>query len=75
MFSISTTNLSKIYNDKFAIKNIDLEIPEGSIYGFLGENGAGKSTTLGILAGLIFPNTGKYEILGMDGNKFRQKIA
>lgn len=75
MFSISTTNLSKIYGDKFAIKNIDLEIPEGSIYGFLGENGAGKSTTLGILAGLLFPNTGKYEILGMDGNKFRKKIA
>lgn len=75
MFSISTSNLSKIYDDKFAIKDLSLQIPEGSIYGFLGENGAGKSTTLQILSGLVYPSLGSYQILGLDGSKYRQKIA
>ncbi|MHA2276212.1 MAG: ABC transporter ATP-binding protein, partial [Candidatus Kariarchaeaceae archaeon] len=42
---------------------------------FLGENGAGKSTTLQILSGLVYPSTGKYEILGLEGDKNRQRIA
>lgn len=75
MFSISTTNLSKIYDDKFAIKDLNLQIPEKSIYGFLGENGAGKSTTLQILSGLVYPSTGEYEILGLDGMRNKQQIA
>ncbi len=75
MFSISTSNLSKIYGDKFAIRDLNLQIPEKSIFGFLGENGAGKSTTLQILSGLVFPTTGSYEIFGIDGRKNRQQIA
>ena len=54
------SNLSKIYGDKFAIKDLNLQIPERSIYGFLGENGAGKSTTLQILSGLVYPSKGVY---------------
>ncbi|MHA2251211.1 MAG: ABC transporter ATP-binding protein [Candidatus Kariarchaeaceae archaeon] len=75
MYSISTANLSKIYSDKFAIKDLNLQIPERSIYGFLGENGAGKSTTLQILSGLVYPSKGTYQFFGLDGITNRQLIA
>lgn len=74
MTAINTLDLTKIYGDVVALRGLDLSVPLGSIYGFLGENGAGKSTTLKILAGLIYPSMGKYEILGID-SKYRQRIA
>ena len=51
---------------KNALKNIDLTIPQGSIFGLLGPNGAGKSTLINILAGLVIKSEGTASICGYD---------
>jgi len=47
-----------------AVKNLDLEIHQGDIFGFLGPNGSGKSTTIGMILGLIRPSSGSFELFG-----------
>ena len=67
---IKTMNLNKVYGGSFrgqdvhALKDLNLEIPEGEIFGYLGPNGSGKTTTIKMLLGLIFPTSGAIEILG-----------
>ncbi len=67
---IQTRSLSKEYRDFWgkrkvlALSNLDLEIYHGEVFGFLGPNGSGKSTTVKLLLGLLFPTTGKAEVLG-----------
>jgi len=64
---IKTKNLSKCYGRKTdAVKGIDLNVPKGSVYAFLGRNGAGKSTTIRMLLGLLEQTSGDIEILGLD---------
>ncbi len=52
-------NLCKIYQDKIAVNDINLEIPRGKIIGLLGQNGAGKTTLIKLLNGLIMPTSGE----------------
>lgn len=66
---IITDSLTKQYGKKTAINNVDLKVPDKSIYGFLGPNGAGKSTTLKLLLGLIKPTKGHIEISGRKVNQ------
>ena len=61
---IKTENLKKSYNNIEAVKNINFEINKGSIVGLLGPNGCGKTTTIGMLLGLIKPTSGKVLING-----------
>jgi ABC-2 type transport system ATP-binding protein len=67
---IETRNLSKVYRDfwgrskKAALKPLDLEIRRGEIFGLLGPNGSGKTTTLKLLLGLIFPTSGEARVFG-----------
>ncbi len=63
---ISTQNLSKSYNGVQALKSLDLEIPKNSIFGFLGPNGSGKTTTIKLLLGLTRPTAGSGSIFGQD---------
>lgn len=63
-FAIETTALTKIYGDKAAVKQLDLKIREGEIYGFIGRNGAGKSTTLKMLCGIASPTEGEIRLFG-----------
>lgn len=63
---IVTDTLTKQYNKKTVVNQLDLEVPQGSIYGFLGPNGAGKSTTMKMLLGLIKPTSGHIAILGKN---------
>lgn len=67
---VETRNLSKVYRDfwgrskKAALKPLDLEIRRGEIFGLLGPNGSGKTTTLKLLLGLIFPTSGEAFVFG-----------
>ncbi|HOD94679.1 MAG TPA: ABC transporter ATP-binding protein [Candidatus Hydrogenedentes bacterium] len=69
---IRTTALNKIYEGAFrgqdvhALKDLDLDIRQGEIFGYLGPNGSGKTTTIKMLLGLLFPTSGKIEILGSE---------
>ena len=58
--------LSKNYENHCAVKSLDLEIPSGEIWGFLGVNGAGKSTTMKMIAGLLRPSHGQVKVNGID---------
>ena len=60
---IETENLTKTYQNKVAVDSINLSVEKGQIYGFLGPNGAGKSTMIKMLTGLVFPTSGKGQVL------------
>ena len=64
MSVIQTTGLSKRYKDRWAVDHLDLRVEQGDIYGFIGQNGAGKSTTLKLLCGLARPTLGEALIFG-----------
>ena len=64
-YAIKVTDLCKVYPD-FALDNVSFAVPKGCIMGFIGENGAGKSTTIKAMLNLIHRNSGTVEILGMD---------
>jgi len=61
-----TENLGKKYGDFSAVESLNLEVKEGSIFGFLGHNGAGKTTTISMLTTLILPTAGRASIGGFD---------
>ncbi|MCI9621138.1 MAG: ATP-binding cassette domain-containing protein [Dorea sp.] len=56
--------LTKMYRDKAAVKNVTLKVREGEIYGFIGRNGAGKSTVLKMVSGLASPTEGEIRLFG-----------
>ncbi len=64
MAVIQAMNLSKRYQDNWAVDHLDLRVEQGDIYGFIGRNGAGKSTTLKLLCGLARPTQGDAMIFG-----------
>jgi ABC-2 type transport system ATP-binding protein len=63
---ISTENLTKSYSKRAVVSNLNLAIPRGSICGFLGANGAGKSTTIKLLLGLVQPTSGVGTVFGKN---------
>ncbi len=71
---IETRNLTKVYRDFWgrqkvrALKALDLEIRRGEIFGLLGPNGSGKTTTIKLLLGLLFPTSGQSLVFGRDAN-------
>ena len=66
MNAIEIKNLSKNFGEKQAVCGLDMTVPMGSIYGFIGENGSGKSTTEKMICGLILPSGGSIKIFGKD---------
>ena len=67
--SIEVINLSKSYKSKEAVSNINFKINENEIVGLLGPNGCGKTTTIGMILGLLKPTSGQVLINGMDIEK------
>jgi len=63
-YAIEAKGLTKRFGDKIAVNKLDLNIPKGSIYGFLGPNGCGKSTSIRLLTGLLEATEGEVSILG-----------
>ena len=72
--SVEVINLSKSYESKDAVKNISFSIKENEIIGLLGPNGCGKTTTIGMLLGLLKPSTGQIFINGLKTEKNRIDI-
>jgi ABC-2 type transport system ATP-binding protein len=62
--AIRTVGLTKRYGSVLAVDGIELDVPPGDIYGFLGPNGSGKTTTVRMLLGLVLPTAGTVEVLG-----------
>ena len=71
---IETRNLTKVYRDFWgrvkvrALKALDLEVRRGEVFGLLGPNGSGKTTTIKLLLGLLFPTSGQSLVFGRDAN-------
>src|SRR5271168_1903451 len=63
---ITTKNLSKSYGDKLAVNDLTFSVSPGEVLGFLGANGAGKSTTMRMIAGFISPSAGEVSVCGYD---------
>ncbi len=76
MSAILASNVTKIYGSKRAVNAVDLNVPKGEIYGFLGRNGAGKSTFINMITGIIHPTEGSVQILGSeDRNAILSRIG
>ena len=71
---IEIEDLSKNYGDKKALEHLNLKIKSGEIFGFLGHNGAGKSTTIKNLVSIIEPTSGSIKVDGLDLQNHRQEI-
>jgi ABC-2 type transport system ATP-binding protein len=63
-FVVETTDLTKRYGDVLAVDTLSLRVPRGGVFGFLGPNGSGKTTTMGMLLGLVHPTSGEARIFG-----------
>ncbi len=68
-YAVELKNVTKRYNEIVAVKNFNLTISTGEIFGLLGPNGSGKSTTLKMLLGLVTPDEGSVNVLGLDALK------
>jgi ABC-type multidrug transport system ATPase subunit len=71
---IDVKHLSKDFKEIKAVDDLSFSVPRGKVYGFLGQNGAGKSTTIRMLLTLIEPTGGEIEIFGMNLRKHRKEI-
>ena len=75
-FAIETHALTRRFGEQVAVDGIDLRVPAGSFYGFLGENGAGKSTTISMLTGVLAPTSGSLRVLGLPpGDELKHRIG
>ena len=66
MNAIEIRNLTKTFGAKTAVNGLNMTVPVGAIYGFIGENGSGKSTTEKMICGLIHPTSGEIKLFGKD---------
>ena len=71
---ISVSNLTKTFAGKEVIRNCTFSVERGSIYGFLGRNGAGKTTMLKLLLGLLKPSAGTASVLGLGSVRDNEAI-
>lgn len=63
---LTTKGLAKKYKKHMAVDGVDMNIEQGDIYGFVGENGSGKTTVIRLITGLIFPYAGSFRLFGVD---------
>ena len=71
---VKVTDLTKQFKNLTAVNHLSFSVNEGDVYGFLGQNGAGKSTSIRMMLTLIEPTAGQIEIFGMDLSKHRREI-
>lgn len=66
MNAIEIKNLSKSFRTMYAVDHLNMTVPVGAIYGFIGENGSGKSTTMKLICGHLVPDSGDIQLFGRD---------
>ena len=66
MNAIEIRNLSKSFRGLYAVDHLNMTVPQGAIYGFIGENGSGKSTTMKLICGHLVPDGGEIRLFGRD---------
>ena len=66
MNAIEIKNLSKSFRTMYAVDHLNMTVPVGAIYGFIGENGSGKSTTMKLICGHLVPDSGDIKLFGKD---------
>lgn len=71
---LKTNDLTKKYNNKTVVDNLNIEIRRGEIFGLLGPNGAGKSTTMNMICSLVRPTAGSIELLGKNPWKQKKEV-
>jgi len=72
-YAIETTHLTKNYGDFQAVNDLEIRVPAGKVYGFLGRNGSGKTTTIRMIMGLIKPDNGNIKIFGQEIGRNRSE--
>ncbi|MGI9241794.1 MAG: ABC transporter ATP-binding protein [Verrucomicrobiales bacterium] len=65
--AVHLREVSKTYGEHRAVDALDLDVPDGAIYGFIGPNGSGKTTTIRMILHIIYPDAGEVEVLGQRG--------
>ncbi|MCI0419241.1 MAG: ABC transporter ATP-binding protein [Acidobacteria bacterium] len=70
---IETDNLTKTFDSRIAVNRLSLQVQAGDVFGFLGQNGAGKSTTIRLLLGLVKPSSGRVSLLGHNLPQHREQ--
>jgi ABC-2 type transport system ATP-binding protein len=76
MSVLTVENLSKSYGRIQALKNVNFSVPEGTVFGILGPNGSGKTTTLGTITGILKPTSGSYKLFDVPASaESRRKIG
>ena len=73
MAALELESVTKVYGDKVAVKDLSLRLEPGDFLGLLGRNGAGKSTTLKMVTGLVPPSAGRIRVLGLDPDSVEAK--
>ena len=68
-FVIETVDLRKSYDGVEALRGLNLQVPAGSIFGFLGRNGAGKTTAMKVLLGMARPTSGDARVFGLPADR------
>ncbi|MCH7525942.1 MAG: ATP-binding cassette domain-containing protein [Planctomycetes bacterium] len=66
MYAVELDNITKRFGDHVAVDDLTLRVPKGTIYGFIGPNGSGKTTTLRMVMRILYPNSGSIRVLGED---------
>lgn len=74
-FAIETFGLTRAFGELNAVVELNLRVRRGTMYGFLGRNGAGKSTTIKMLTGILRPTSGKIQLLGTDVGTDKEALA
>ena len=67
-YALQTFGLTKSYKKQLAVNGVDMRVEQGDIYGFVGENGSGKTTVIRLITGLIAPNAGDFELFGVKNS-------
>ena len=72
---LRTKDLTKKYDNRVVVDNLNLEIRQGEVFGLLGPNGAGKSTTMNMICDIVKPTLGSVEFMGKDFRKHRKELV